>query len=136
MVESAMSRSKAFLFAAGITTIVVAVPVLAARSVRSAPHRVDVAVEGFTDGQQWHFTPRTIRAVYGDTIHVVFSAVGAGHGFRVQGKNVDLTAYPGMPQQATFVADWVGGKEYYCTFDCGPGHAQMSGMIVVTRRGE
>jgi cytochrome c oxidase subunit 2 len=131
-----MSRAKAFLVAAGITSIVVAVPALAAHSSTRAPRRINVSVEGFTDGQHWHFTPTTIRAVYGDTIHVVFSAVGAGHGFRVQGTDVDLTAYPGMPQQATFVANWVGGKEFYCTFDCGMGHAQMSGMIVVTRRGD
>ena len=117
-----MSRAKAYLVAAGITSIVVAVPALAAHSSARAPRRIDVAVEGFTDGQHWHFTPTTIRAVYGDTIHV--------------GTDVDLTASPGMPQQATFVANWVGGKEFYCTFDCGPGHAQMSGMIVVTRRGD
>ncbi len=128
-----MSPVKALILASGILTIAVVVPVVAARTPRRVPRRVDVSVQGFTDGKQWHFTPRTIRATYGDTIHVHFEAVGAGHGFRVQGTNVDLTAYPGMPQEATFVADWVGGKEFYCTFDCGPGHAQMSGMIVVAR---
>jgi len=131
-----MSRVTAIVLAVGMSSIAVAVPVLVARSKPMTPHRVDVSVQGFTDGKAWHYTPRTIHAVYGDTIHVRFEAVGAGHGFRVQGKDVDLTAYPGMPQEATFVADWVGGKEYFCTFDCGPGHAQMSGMIVVTRRGE
>jgi heme/copper-type cytochrome/quinol oxidase subunit 2 len=131
-----MSRAKALVLAAVITTIAVAVPVVAARSLTRAPRRVDVLVQGFTDGTHWRYTPRTIRAAYGDTIHVRFEAVGAGHGFRVQGTGVDLTAYPGMPQEAVFVADWVGGREYYCTIDCGPGHAQMSGMIVVSRSRE
>jgi heme/copper-type cytochrome/quinol oxidase subunit 2 len=131
-----MSRARALLVAAGIATIAVVVPVVAARALKPAPRRVDVSVQGFTDGAHWRFTPTTIRAAYGDTIHVRFEAVGAGHGFRVQGKNVDLTAYPGMPQEAVFVADWVGGKEFYCTFDCGMGHAQMSGMIVVSRSRE
>jgi heme/copper-type cytochrome/quinol oxidase subunit 2 len=130
-----MSRAKALVIAAGITSIAIAVPVVA-RGLKPAPRRVDVSVQGFTDGAHWRFTPTTIRAVYGDTIHVRFEAVGAGHGFRVQGKDVDLTAYPGVPQEAVFVADWVGGKEFYCTFDCGPGHAQMSGMIVVSRSRE
>ncbi len=128
-----MSRARVLVLASVLQSLAVAVPALAIRSAKPGPRRIDVAVEGFTDGAHWHFTPRTIRAAYGDTIHVRFSAVGAGHGFRVQGKAVDLTAYPGMPQEATFVADWVGGKEFYCTFDCGPGHAQMSGMIVVSR---
>lgn len=128
-----MSPAKALVLSFGIMTIAIGVPLVAAHATRPALRRVDVTVQGFTDGKQWRFTPWTIRASYGDTIHVHFEAVGAGHGFRVQGTSVDLTAYPGMPQEATFVADWVGGKEFYCTFDCGPGHAQMSGMIVVTR---
>ncbi len=128
-----MSPAKALVFATGILTIAIGVPAAAVRTPSAAPHRVDVTVQGFTDGTHWRFTPRTIRATYGDTIHVRFEAAGAGHGFRVQGTAVDLTAYPGMPQEAVFVADWVGGKEFYCTFDCGPGHAQMSGMIVVAR---
>lgn len=128
-----MSPAKAIVLAAGITISAIAVPVVAANSLSTAPRRVDVTVQGFTDGAAWHFSPGVIRAALGDTIHVRFEAVGAGHGFKVQGKNVDLTAYPGMPQEAVFVADWVGGKEFYCTFDCGAGHAQMSGMILVTR---
>lgn len=112
-----------------------AAPVSLAARYAPPPARVDVQVIGFTDGQsQWHFTPTVIRASYGDTIHVRFSAEGAGHGFKLVRKpEVDLTAYPGMPAETSFVADWVGGREFYCTFDCGPGHAQMSGMIVVRR---
>ena len=129
-----MSPAKAIVLASGILSIAVAIPAIASHAATAAPRRVDVQVQGITDGTTaWHFSPGVIRAQYGDTIHVRFEAVGAGHGFRVQGRNVDLTAYPGLPQEAVFVADWVGGKEFYCTFDCGPGHAQMTGMILVRR---
>jgi cytochrome c oxidase subunit 2 len=129
-----MSPAKAIVLASGILSLAVAFPAIASRAVSASPRRVDVQVQGMTDGiKAWHFSPGVIRAQYGDTIHVHFEAVGAGHGFRVQGRNVDLTAYPGLPQEAVFVADWVGGKEFYCTFDCGPGHAQMTGMILVRR---
>lgn len=113
-----------------------AAPVSLAARYAPPPARVDVQVTGFTDGQsQWRFTPTVIRASYGDTIHVRFSAEGAGHGFKLaRHADVDVTAYPGMPAEVTFVADWVGGREFFCTFDCGPGHAQMTGMIVVARR--
>ena len=57
-----MSRVTAIVLAVGMTSIAVAVPVLVARAHPATPHRVDVSVQGFTDGQAWHYTPRTIRA--------------------------------------------------------------------------
>ena len=93
------------------------------------PRRVDVVIEGHFG----HFTPTEIRAEYGDTIHVTLKAMDSAHGFMVEGQPFDITAYPGMPAEVTFVADWVGGKEWYCTFDCGPQHGTMSGMVVVTK---
>lgn len=129
-----MSPAKAIVLASGILSLAVAIPAITSHAVAASPRRVDVQVQGITDGSKaWHFTPGVIRARYGDTVHVRFEAVGAGHGFRIQGRSVEVTAYPGLPQETVFVADWVGGKEFYCTFDCGPGHAQMSGMILVRR---
>ena len=97
----------------------------------AAPRRVDVVIEGHFG----HFTPTEIRAEYGDTIHVTLKAMDSAHGFMVEGEPSGITAYPGMPAEITFVADWVGGREWYCTFDCGPQHGTMSGMVVVEKRG-
>ena len=102
----------------------------ASGSAKPAPRRIDVTIEGHFG----HFTPTEIRATYGDTIHVTLKAMDSAHGFKVEGKDFDLTAYPGLNAEVTFVADWVGGKEWYCTFDCGPQHGTMSGMIVVWKR--
>ena len=83
---------------------------------RSAPRRVDVVIEAHFG----HFAPTEIRANYGDTIHVTLKAMDSAHGFRVEGESFDITSYPGMPAEVSFVADWEGGREWYCTFDCGP----------------
>jgi heme/copper-type cytochrome/quinol oxidase subunit 2 len=91
---------------------------------------VDVVIEGSFG----HFAPTDIQANYGDTIHVTLKAMDSAHGFRVEGKGFDITAYPGMPAEVSFVADWEGGREWYCTFDCGPQHGTMSGMVVVAKR--
>lgn len=96
----------------------------------TAPRRVDVTIEGHFG----HFTPTEIKAFEGDTIHVTLKAMDSAHGFRVEGESFDVTSYPGMPAEITFVADWVGGREWYCTFDCGPQHGTMSGMVVVEKR--
>ncbi len=95
-----------------------------------APRRVDVVIEGHFG----HFAPTEIRASYGDTIHVTLKAMDSAHGFKVEGKDFDITAYPGMPAEVKFVADWVGGREWFCTFDCGPQHGTMTGMVVVTKK--
>jgi len=95
----------------------------------TAPRRVDVVIEGHFG----HFTPTEIRAEYGDTIHVTLKAMDSAHGFMVEGEPSGITAYPGMPAEITFVADWVGGREWYCTFDCGPQHGTMSGMVVISK---
>jgi heme/copper-type cytochrome/quinol oxidase subunit 2 len=97
---------------------------------KHVPRRIDVTIEGHFG----HFVPTEIRADYGDTIHVTLKAMDSAHGFKVEGKDFDLTAYPGLDAQVSFVADWVGGKEWFCTFDCGPQHGTMSGMIVVKKR--
>ena len=97
---------------------------------KAAPRRIDVVIEGHFG----HFRPTEIRANYGDTIHVTLKAMDSAHGFKVEGENFDVTAYPGLPGEVTFVADWVGGREWFCTFDCGPQHGTMSGMVVVTKK--
>lgn len=100
---------------------------LAALPDRSAPRRIDVTI----DAHMGRYAQRVIRAQKGDTIHVTLKAMDTAHGFKVQGRdNLDITAYPGLPAEASFVVDWDGGLEFYCTFSCGPQHGSMSGMIV------
>jgi cytochrome c oxidase subunit 2 len=97
---------------------------------RTAPRRVEMVIEA----HMGHFTPRVLRVQRGDTVHVTLKAMDTAHGFKIQGREVDITAMPGMPAEVSFVVDWDGGVEWYCTFSCGPQHGSMSGMIVAERR--
>jgi hypothetical protein len=110
-------------------TLLASTAAVSAAPPRSSPRRVDVVIEGHFG----HFAPMVIQASYGDTIHVTLKAMDSAHGFRVEGQNFDITAYPGMAAEVRFVANWVGGREWFCTFDCGPQHGTMSGMVVVGR---
>ncbi|MFI5279034.1 MAG: hypothetical protein ACHQU1_00955 [Gemmatimonadales bacterium] len=93
------------------------------------PRRVDVVIEA----SMGHYSPRAIQVHRGDTLHVTLRAMDTAHGFKVQGHdNIDITAMPGMPAEVSFVVDWDGGLEWFCTFNCGPQHGSMSGMIVAT----
>lgn len=125
-----MPRIAAKLAVAAAIVGATALPLSATNPVVRTPRRVDVVI----DAHMGHFTPRVIRVHRGDTVHVTMRAMDAAHGFKVQGMdNVDVTAYPGMPVEVIFVADWVGGREWFCTFNCGPQHGSMTGMVTVGR---
>ena len=114
--------------------IVLAVLGVSAGALSALPHRLAPrTVEVVIEARMGHYTPRVIEARRGDTVHVVLKAMDTAHGFRVQGHdNIDITAMPGMPAEVSFVVDWDGGVEWFCTFNCGPQHGSMSGMIVAT----
>ncbi len=125
-----MTRIAAKLVVAAAIVGATALPLSATNPGTRAPRRVDIVI----DAHMGHFTPRVIRVHRGDTVHVTMRAMDAAHGFKVQGReDVDVTAYPGMPVEVTFAADWVGGREWFCTFNCGPRHGSMTGMITVVR---
>jgi heme/copper-type cytochrome/quinol oxidase subunit 2 len=131
-----MSRLRTSALSALVAAGAFAAPVAVGATWSPTTKTVDIEVTGFTDGQRdWHFNPKVIRVRTGDTLRVRFHSEGAGHGFRVaRVSGIDLVAYPGMPAEGQVVVDWTGGREFYCTFDCGPGHAQMSGMIIAAAR--
>ncbi len=124
-----MNRKASKLLVATVALIATA-GTLRALTARPAPTRVEVTI----DARMGSFTPRTIRANRGDTIHVTLRALDTAHGFKIQGTNIDITAMPGQTAEVTFVADWSGGREWFCTFSCGPQHGTMTGMIVVESR--
>ncbi len=103
---------------------------LGALAHRSPPRRVEMVIEA----HMGHFTPRQLRVQRGDTVHVTLKAMDTAHGFKLQGRDIDITAMPGMPAEAVFVVDWEGGVEWYCTFSCGSQHGSMTGMIVSRAR--
>lgn len=128
-----MTRIAAKLIVAAALVGVTALPLSATNLNPRAPRRVDVVI----DAHMGHFGPRVIRVHRGDTVHVTLRAMDTAHGFKIQGNEaVDITAYPGMPAEVSFVADWEGGREWFCTFSCGPQHGSMTGMITVVREDE
>jgi len=104
-------------------------PGLVAKPVPHGSRTVNVEIQAHMGA----FSPAVIKVHRGDTVHVTLRAMDTAHGFRVQGReDIDLTSMPGQPVEATFVVDWDGGREWFCTFMCGSQHGTMSGMIVST----
>jgi heme/copper-type cytochrome/quinol oxidase subunit 2 len=99
--------------------------------VDAGPRRIDVAMEA----RMGSFAPQVIYARQGDTVHVTIRAMDTAHGFKVQGRDdIDVLLMPGQTVEVSFVVDWEGGREWYCTFSCGSQHGTMTGMIIAQPR--
>jgi nitrous-oxide reductase len=86
-----------------------------------------------------HFTPDTIRAKQGDTVHLhvtnLEQARDATHGFGISSYNVSMSLEPGEHANATFVADRAGVFPFYCLEFCSALHLEMAGYLIVEPSG-
>jgi heme/copper-type cytochrome/quinol oxidase subunit 2 len=77
------------------------------------------------------FAPAEIAVDPGDRVTIELEAGDVVHGLHIDGYDVDLTADPGQPATASFVADRPGTFRFRCSVPCGPLHPFMSGMLRV-----
>jgi cytochrome c oxidase subunit 2 len=77
------------------------------------------------------FTPATIEVDPGDRVTIELASTDYVHGLHIEGYDVNLTADPGQPASATFIADRPGTFRIRCSVPCGPLHPFMSGRLRV-----
>src|SRR3990172_6559613 len=77
------------------------------------------------------FAPATIEVDPGDRVTIELASADVVHGLHIEGYDVNLTADPGQPASATFVADRPGTYRIRCSVPCGPLHPFMSGRLRV-----
>ena len=77
------------------------------------------------------FTPATIEVDPGDRVTIELASADVVHGLPIEGYDVNLTADPGQPASATFIADRPGAFRIRCSVPCGPLHPFMSGRLRV-----
>ena len=90
-------------------------------------HIVKIVAERFT------FTPSEIRVPVGTTLELRVRSDDTMHGFRIVGRNVNLTVPKRRQGEAVvlFEANEVGRFRFECSQLCGAGHNFMQGEIVV-----
>jgi heme/copper-type cytochrome/quinol oxidase subunit 2 len=93
--------------------------------------------------QSWKFTPGTIEVNKGDLVRLVFTTAQDevelynGHGFGIEGYNVNVFLLKGTQQTIEFVADKPGTYTFRCTSFCSSpeaaleNHFNMTGKFVV-----
>jgi heme/copper-type cytochrome/quinol oxidase subunit 2 len=93
--------------------------------------------------QSWKFTPNTIQVKKGDIVRLVFTTAQDevelynGHGFGIEGYNVNVFLLKGTQQTIDFVADKPGTYTFRCTSFCSSpeaaleNHFNMTGKFIV-----
>src|SRR3989304_1827520 len=77
------------------------------------------------------FAPATIEVDPGDRVTIELASADVVHGLHIEGYNVNLTADPGQPASATFIADRPGTFSIRCSVPCRALHPFMSGRVRV-----
>jgi heme/copper-type cytochrome/quinol oxidase subunit 2 len=96
----------------------------------AAPAPTERAIRIVADG--YAFSPDTIHANPGDTIHIEFVSRDVGHGLTIDGyPEIDLFAEPGRSSRVTFVAGKGGTYKLRCSVACGNLHPFMTGKLQV-----
>ncbi|MBE3087627.1 MAG: c-type cytochrome [Chloroflexi bacterium] len=79
------------------------------------------------------WTPSTIRAQAGVTLHLRLTSDDVMHSFAIgQSDTPAVDVLPGQMTEVTLTFDKPGTYTYYCTRWCGPNHWRMRGTIEVT----
>lgn len=83
--------------------------------------------------ERFIFTPSEIRVLVGTTLELRVRSDDTMHGFRIVGRNVNLTVPKRRQGEAVvlFEANEVGRFRFECSRLCGAGHNFMQGEIVV-----
>ncbi len=82
--------------------------------------------------QQFAFTPRVIRVIYGGNYEFIFFSPDVLHGSSmIQAGSVNTVILPDMTAKISIKATQLGEIQLRCNEYCGAGHHLMKGIIIV-----
>jgi cytochrome c oxidase subunit 2 len=116
------------IFAAGISHILAT---SASGDDRQAvePRIIEVTAKRFS------FEPSTIEVTQGESVRLLVKSADGPHGFAIEALEIDKEiARGGKPVTIEFTPKNAGEFEIACSVDCGRGHSEMSGKLVVIAR--
>ncbi|MSR87546.1 hypothetical protein EXS70_05290 [Candidatus Peribacteria bacterium] len=79
----------------------------------------------------WKFTPNVIEAKQGEQITLEITSVSGTHGFSVPALGIKETVIQGNTVTVTLPTDKTGTFDFACSIQCGSGHNDMKGQIII-----
>jgi cytochrome c oxidase subunit II len=80
--------------------------------------------------KQWEFEPSIIEVNRGN-VKLSIESVDVSHGISIPDFGVSEFLVPGKTTNIEFVADKTGEFTFFCNVQCGHGHGEMRGKLVV-----
>lgn len=84
-------------------------------------------IEVTENAVNWSFSEPEIRAKVGDTLKLTLNNEVGVHGLKIDDMNVNIK----NGETATVRLDKAGTYDFYCSIQCGQGHDNMTGQIIV-----
>ena len=75
--------------------------------------------------------PNAIEVSQGDRVKITLTSADVAHGFAINEYGINERVVPGQPTVVEFTADKKGTFTFYCSVQCGSGHRNMRGTLVV-----
>ncbi len=81
--------------------------------------------------KRWVFEPAEIKVKKGEKVRLKITSIDVAHGFSLPEFAVNEVLKPGKEATVEFVADKTGRFSFFCSVQCGSGHSDMQGMLIV-----
>ena len=81
--------------------------------------------------ENWKFTPNAITLKKGEKVTMHLTGVSGIHGFASKDLGINVSIQAGETKDVDIPTDTTGTFSFRCSIPCGPGHRDMTGMIVV-----
>ncbi len=104
------------------------IPAPAAAMERTVPQGRVIPVTA----ELWKFTPNVIEAKKGEVVTLQITGVSGTHGFSVPDLGINETIFMGKTVNIPLPTDRAGTFSFACSIQCGSGHSEMKGQIVIT----
>ena len=79
----------------------------------------------------WKFTPNVITAKKDEVVTLQVTGISGTHGFSVPGLNINETIFTGKTVNIPLPTSVAGTFDFACSIQCGSGHSEMKGQIVI-----
>lgn len=80
----------------------------------------------------WKWTPNVIEAKKGEVVTLQVTGVSGTHGMAIPELGINETIIQGKTVTIPLPTDKTGTFSFRCSIQCGPGHPDMTGQVVIT----
>ncbi|HLD71717.1 MAG TPA: cupredoxin domain-containing protein [Candidatus Peribacteraceae bacterium] len=79
----------------------------------------------------WKFTPNVVRVKQGEKVTLAITSTSGTHGLSVPGLGINATIIQGNSMNVSIPTGKTGVFDFSCSIQCGSGHSDMKGQIIV-----